>query len=215
MSYRSGHHYSDHHHHPHPQDHGRTPPRRPAPHAAKAVAVDGDGYTIVHAGKQVRLGPVVFWIVVGTLVVNTFFMALGFFAALLYLAHRLQRADGWLLVAIYFIVLEFVIVTALALLFSSFSSPLLSAVFAFAGLSSSSIRVSEGLASLSPRSRRSGGPPFARTTGPWQGGLYFITSLRRCWLFPRWSRCWLTPRRTLSRKYTSASCSTAPSSGSS
>ena len=65
MSYRSGHHYSDHHH---PHDHGRTPPRRPANHAAKAVAIDGDGYTIVHAGKQVRLGPVVFWIVVGTIV---------------------------------------------------------------------------------------------------------------------------------------------------
>ena len=31
-------------------------------------AIDGDGYTIVHAGKQVRLGPVVFWIVVGTVV---------------------------------------------------------------------------------------------------------------------------------------------------
>src|SRR5438045_5251301 len=65
MSYRSGHHYSDHHH---PHDHGRTPPRRPANYAAKAVAIDGDGYTIVHAGKQVRLGPVVFWIVVGTIV---------------------------------------------------------------------------------------------------------------------------------------------------
>src|SRR5215207_836010 len=64
MSYRSGHHYSDHHH---PHDHGRTPPRRPASHA-KAAAIDGDGYTIVHAGKQVRLGPVVFWIVVGTIV---------------------------------------------------------------------------------------------------------------------------------------------------
>src|SRR5215203_4343178 len=63
MSYRSGHHYSDHHH---PHDHGRTPPRRPASHA-KAAAIDGDGYTIVHAGKQVRLGPVVFWIVVGTI----------------------------------------------------------------------------------------------------------------------------------------------------
>jgi hypothetical protein len=36
------------------------------------------------------------------------------------------------LVAIYFIILEFLIITALALLFSSFSSPLLSAVFAFA-----------------------------------------------------------------------------------
>jgi ABC-type transport system involved in multi-copper enzyme maturation permease subunit len=67
----------------------------------------------------------------GTLVVNTFFMALGFFAALLLQAHRFQRADGWLLVAIWFIVLEFVVITALALLFSSFSTPLESAVFAF------------------------------------------------------------------------------------
>src|SRR6476661_25596 len=65
MSYRSGHQYSDHHH---PHDHGRTPPRRPANYAAKAATIDGDGYTIVHAGKQVRLGPVVFWIVVGTIV---------------------------------------------------------------------------------------------------------------------------------------------------
>ena len=28
-----------------------------------------DGYTLVHAGKQVRFGPVVFWIVVGTVTV--------------------------------------------------------------------------------------------------------------------------------------------------
>jgi len=34
-------------------------------------------------------------------------------------------------VALYFIVLQFVVITALALFFSSFSSPLLSAVFAF------------------------------------------------------------------------------------
>lgn len=67
----------------------------------------------------------------GTLVVNTFFMALGVFAALLYVSHHFQRADGWVLVALYFIILEFLIITALALLFSSFSSPLLSAVFAF------------------------------------------------------------------------------------
>src|SRR5438067_11247802 len=65
MSSRSGHHYSDHHR---PHDHGRTPPRRPANYVAKAAAIDGDGYTIVHAGKQVRFGPVVFWIVVGTIV---------------------------------------------------------------------------------------------------------------------------------------------------
>jgi len=67
----------------------------------------------------------------GTLVVNTFFMAIGFFAALFYLAHRLQRADGWLLVALWFIVLQFFMVTALALLFSSFSTPLESAIYAF------------------------------------------------------------------------------------
>ncbi|MGA3213797.1 MAG: ABC transporter permease subunit, partial [Terriglobales bacterium] len=68
----------------------------------------------------------------GTLAVNTFFMAAGFFAALLFLTHRFHRADLWLLVAIYFIMLEFVIITALALLFSCYSSPLLAAIFAFA-----------------------------------------------------------------------------------
>jgi hypothetical protein len=68
----------------------------------------------------------------GTLVVNTFFMAIGLFLALLYVAHRFERADAWVLVALYFIVLQFLIVCALALLFSSFSSPLLAAVFTFA-----------------------------------------------------------------------------------
>ncbi len=67
----------------------------------------------------------------GTLVVNTFFMAIGVFAALLYVSHRFVRADALILVALYFIILEFLIVCSLALLFSSFSSPLLSAVFAF------------------------------------------------------------------------------------
>jgi ABC-type transport system involved in multi-copper enzyme maturation permease subunit len=67
-----------------------------------------------------------------TLVVNTFFMAIGVFLALLYVSHRLQRPDAWILVALYFIILQFFILTALALLFSSFSSPLMSAVFAFA-----------------------------------------------------------------------------------
>ena len=62
MSHRSGQHseYQPHHH---PQDHGRTSPRRTSPHQAphrKAF------YTISHAGKQVRFGPVVFWIGVGT-----------------------------------------------------------------------------------------------------------------------------------------------------
>ncbi|HZQ68849.1 MAG TPA: ABC transporter permease [Terriglobales bacterium] len=67
----------------------------------------------------------------GTLTVNTFFMAIGVFGALLYVSHHFRAGDAWVLVALYFIVLQFLIVTALALLFSSFSSPLLSAVFAF------------------------------------------------------------------------------------
>jgi ABC-type transport system involved in multi-copper enzyme maturation permease subunit len=67
----------------------------------------------------------------GTLVVNTFFMALGVFASLLYVSHHFQKTDGWILVALYFIVLQFLMITALALLFSSYSSPLMSAVFAF------------------------------------------------------------------------------------
>jgi len=67
----------------------------------------------------------------GTLVVNTFFMAIGVFAALLYVAHKFQKPDGWILVALYFIILQFLVICAIALFFSSFSSPLLSAVFAF------------------------------------------------------------------------------------
>jgi murein DD-endopeptidase MepM/ murein hydrolase activator NlpD len=67
MSSRPGHHHHKHHH---SQDHGRSPARRPAAHAAAAAAepASGAGYTIVHAGKQVRFGPVVFWIAVGTVV---------------------------------------------------------------------------------------------------------------------------------------------------
>jgi murein DD-endopeptidase MepM/ murein hydrolase activator NlpD len=55
----------------HPHDHGRPFLRRPTGAAAVALppAEGEDGYTLVHAGKQVRIGPVVFWIVVGTVVV--------------------------------------------------------------------------------------------------------------------------------------------------
>jgi len=68
----------------------------------------------------------------GTLVVNTVCMAIGVFAALLYVSHHFESGDSWILIALYFIILQFFIVTALTLLFSSFSSPLMSAVFAFA-----------------------------------------------------------------------------------
>ncbi len=72
-----------------------------------------------------------FFGLVGTLFVNTFFMAIGVFAALAYVSHHFERSDAWVLVALYFIVLQFVILTALALFFSSFSTPIFSAVFAF------------------------------------------------------------------------------------
>jgi ABC-type transport system involved in multi-copper enzyme maturation permease subunit len=67
----------------------------------------------------------------GTLVVNALLMAVGVFAALFYVAHKFVAADALILVALYFIILEFLVICSLALLFSSFSSPLLSAVFAF------------------------------------------------------------------------------------
>src|SRR5215210_3005300 len=67
MSYRSGH-YSEYPQH-HPHDHGKASARRaPATHAPSGRRSQ-DGYTLVHAGKQVRFGPVVFWIVVGTVTV--------------------------------------------------------------------------------------------------------------------------------------------------
>jgi len=55
--------YPQHHAH----DHGRPQPRRVA--AAKppaAAAAKQSDYTIAHRGKQVRVGPVLFWIFVGT-----------------------------------------------------------------------------------------------------------------------------------------------------
>ncbi len=67
----------------------------------------------------------------GTLVVNTFFMSIGVFLALLYVAHKFERADVSVLAALYFIVLQFLIVCALALFFSTFSTSLMSAVFTF------------------------------------------------------------------------------------
>ena len=67
MSYRSGHYSECPQHHPH--DHGRASVRRPSPNHASPIPRAQAGYTLVHAGKQVRFGPVVFWIVVGTVVV--------------------------------------------------------------------------------------------------------------------------------------------------
>ena len=69
MSFRSGHHTDLHHH---PQNHARQSARQPLGQAASAPQPGQhaqraqSGYTLVHAGKQVRFGPVVFWIMIGT-----------------------------------------------------------------------------------------------------------------------------------------------------
>ena len=69
MSHRSGQ-YSEYPQH-HPHDHGRASHRRPAASHAAALPASAaqNGYTLVHAGKQVRFGPVAFWIVIGTVTV--------------------------------------------------------------------------------------------------------------------------------------------------
>jgi murein DD-endopeptidase MepM/ murein hydrolase activator NlpD len=66
MSNRSSH-YPE-HSHPQPHRHGHAPTRRPT---APATTVrqpprPSSAYVIAHAGKQVRIGPAIFWIVVGT-----------------------------------------------------------------------------------------------------------------------------------------------------
>jgi ABC-type transport system involved in multi-copper enzyme maturation permease subunit len=73
-----------------------------------------------------------FFGLVGTLVVNATLMSIGVFAALFYVAHRFHKPDAWVLVALYFIILEFLVITSLALFFSSFSTPIMSAIFTFA-----------------------------------------------------------------------------------
>jgi len=66
-----------------------------------------------------------------TLLVNTALMTAGFFLALYYVKRSFDAADPPLLAAIYFIFLQLLLATALALLFSCFSSPALSAAFTF------------------------------------------------------------------------------------
>ncbi len=64
-----------------------------------------------------------------TLVVNTILMTVGLAVALLYVAHKFERSDLTILIAIYFVLLELALITALALFFSCFSSPMLSTLY--------------------------------------------------------------------------------------
>lgn len=67
-----------------------------------------------------------------TLAVNAGLMTLGFYIALFITQKGLKPADAGMLVSIYFSVLEFLMMTAITLLFSSFSSPIFAAIFSFA-----------------------------------------------------------------------------------
>lgn len=64
-----------------------------------------------------------------TLTVNTAAMAVGLFATLLYVKPHLEHGDAVLLVAVYFILLKLMLVVALALLFSCYSTPLLAILY--------------------------------------------------------------------------------------
>jgi len=64
-----------------------------------------------------------------TLAVNTSFMTLGLAVALFSVGRPLVKSDALILIAVYFILLELAVVTALALFFSCFTSPMLSTLF--------------------------------------------------------------------------------------
>jgi ABC-type transport system involved in multi-copper enzyme maturation permease subunit len=64
-----------------------------------------------------------------TLAVNTLLMTAGLALALFYVSRTVTRADASILIAVYLILLELSIVTALAVFFSCFSTPMLSALF--------------------------------------------------------------------------------------
>jgi ABC-type transport system involved in multi-copper enzyme maturation permease subunit len=66
-----------------------------------------------------------------TLAVNVSVMILGIYASILYLRHSLQALDFHILLAGLLILVELMIVIAIALCFSTFSTPALSAVFTF------------------------------------------------------------------------------------
>ncbi len=80
-----------------------------------------------------------------TLLLNTALMTVGLLAAILYVSHKFVRADFGVLVAVYFILLKLALATALALLFSCFSTPMLSTVYTLgiyiAGIFAADIRM--------------------------------------------------------------------------
>jgi len=92
-----------------------------------------------------------------TLAVNTTAMAAGLFLALSLVKHSLTRGDLVVLVAVYFILLKLMLVVALAMLFSCFTSPLLAILFTgglyLAGLFVSELRALQ-VTTLTPQMQK-------------------------------------------------------------
>src|SRR5262249_24451090 len=92
-----------------------------------------------------------------TLAVNTAAMAAGLFAALWLVKHSIVHGDAVVMVAGYFILLKLMLVVALAMLFSCFTSPLLALLFTgglyLAGLFVSELRSLQAT-SLTPQMQR-------------------------------------------------------------
>ena len=88
-----------------------------------------------------------------TLTVNTAAMTVGLYLALWTVKHQLSNSDWYLLVAVYLILLKLVLIVALAMLFSCFTSPFLAILFTLgiyvAGLFAGELRTMQAV-NLSP-----------------------------------------------------------------
>jgi ABC-type transport system involved in multi-copper enzyme maturation permease subunit len=88
-----------------------------------------------------------------TLTVNTAAMAAGLYVALWTVKHPLTSSDGYLLVAVYLILLKLTLIVALAMLFSCFTTPFLAILFTLgiyiAGLFAEALRTMQTV-DLSP-----------------------------------------------------------------
>jgi ABC-type transport system involved in multi-copper enzyme maturation permease subunit len=84
-----------------------------------------------------------------TLIVNTGAMTVGLYFALWTVKHPLEKSDGYLIVAVYLILLKLALIVALAMLFSCFTTPFLAILFTLglyvAGLFAEDLRTMQAL----------------------------------------------------------------------
>jgi Cu-processing system permease protein len=84
-----------------------------------------------------------------TLIVNTGAMTVGLYFALWTVKHPLEKSDGYLIVAVYLILLKLALIVALAMLFSCFTTPFLAILFTLglyvAGLFAQDLRTMQAL----------------------------------------------------------------------